>query len=179
MGIVAECTVCDDPFAGPMGDTLAVRAAHPILFLSKMTPAAKLVRVVHIDFQTRFRFQKITRVLFMACKTGQRPFLTAMLQDDNTVGHLSSPFDGNGSIVVTLTALKPLQFILAGFRPEGFSPVAGLYKNHTIRRCEVAQRIGQNDVEAFEYRHALLNFRSHLPIGICRLGFRQRKRQEQ
>ena len=160
MGLVTRCTVLDDPFAGPMGDAFAVRAAHPILFLSKMTLAAKLVRVVHIDFHTRFRFKKITRILFMACKTGQRSFRTAMIQDDNTVGHLGSPFDGNGFIVVTLSALKPLHFILSSFRPEGVSPVPGLYENHAIRHRE--RRV---DVLS------IIKWRNSIFVNLCHASF--------
>jgi hypothetical protein len=69
MGIVTKCTVFDDPFASPVGGSLAVCAAHPIFFLSEMALTAHLVAVIHVQFQSLFSHQEITLISLVTCKT--------------------------------------------------------------------------------------------------------------
>ena len=122
VGIVTGRTVFDDPFACPVGDAFAVGTAHPIFFLSEMALAAHLVAVIHIHFHAPFGYQKITLILFVTGKTGQGFILPAMNQDDITMGHFSGLCNRDFFIVVTLTALKALDLVLAGLCPENALP---------------------------------------------------------
>ena len=70
MGVMTGGTVLNDPFAGPVGNALAVGTAHPIFFLSEMALTAELVAVIHVHFHAPFGFQKISFILFMARITG-------------------------------------------------------------------------------------------------------------
>ena len=67
---MAGRAVLHDPFAGPIGDTLAVGTADPVFFLPEMTLSAHLVAVIHVYFRSGFGHQKITLILFMTGITG-------------------------------------------------------------------------------------------------------------
>ncbi len=64
-------TVLDDPFTNPVGYSLPVGSTHPIFALSEMALGAHLIAVIHIDFHTRFGYEKITLILIMTRKTGK------------------------------------------------------------------------------------------------------------
>jgi hypothetical protein len=58
-------TGLDHPRACPVGDSLAVRTAHPIFFLSEVALTAHLIAVIHICFRSFFGHQKIAVILFV------------------------------------------------------------------------------------------------------------------
>ncbi len=70
MGVVTRGAALYDPLTGPRGDTLAVGATHPILFLSEMALTTHLIGVIHIHTYPFFNNQKVTLLLIMAGKTG-------------------------------------------------------------------------------------------------------------
>ena len=131
MGIVTSGAVFNHPLAGPVGDTLAVSATHPVSFLPEMALAAHLVAVIHIDFCTLFGYQKIPFIFFVAGIAGQGPRLGAVIQGYLTMGDFSGLRDPDRFVIVALTAFKTLHFVLAGLGPEAAPLVSFRHQDGT------------------------------------------------
>ena len=118
MGVVTGNTVFDYPLSCPVRDALAVRPSNPIPTFSKMAPAAHLVTVIHIYSRPIFVHQKVTFILLVTRKTGQRFLRAAVFNNDITMGRFGGPGNLDFLIIMTTTAPKPFHLVFAGFRPE-------------------------------------------------------------
>jgi hypothetical protein len=103
-----------------------------------MALAAHLVAVIYIDLHALFGYQKITLIFFMTGITGQGSRLAAMIQDNFTMGHFSGPRDPDRFVIMTLTAFKALNLVLAGLGPETpplvfFGHLNGFYRKRQGR----------------------------------------------
>jgi hypothetical protein len=101
-----------------------------------MALCAHLVAVIHIDFDTRLGFQRITFLFIMTRKTGQRFFPAAMIQLDIAMGHFSSLRNTDRFVIMTLAAFKTLYLVLAGIGPEKSTLISCSHQNGIIRQCQ-------------------------------------------